>query len=139
MARSLQDIYDEISNQAGGAVSPPPASQLTPQSERLRTAAQGFTFGFADEIEGFVRSILPGGREYEVERDELRKRLAEYKQANPYEALTAETAGAIATMFIPGLNVAKCRLWFYWMDKCRTIINISNIKQMFNLYTGCWF
>ena len=106
MARTLQEIYDEIGQQAGTTFQAS-TSQIAPESERLRTAAQGFTFGFSDEIEGFVRSILPGGREYEVERDELRKRLAEYKRANPYEALTAETAGAIATMFIPGLNVAR--------------------------------
>jgi len=106
MARTLQEIYDEIGQQTGTTFQAS-TSQIAPESERLRTAAQGFTFGFSDEIEGFVRSILPGGREYEVERDELRKRLAEYKRANPYEALTAETAGALATMFIPGLNVAR--------------------------------
>ena len=106
MARTLQEIYDEIGQQTGTTFQAS-TSQIAPESERLRTAAQGFTFGFSDEIEGFVRSILPGGREYEVERDELRKRLADYKRANPYEALTAETAGALATMFIPGLNVAR--------------------------------
>ena len=67
-------------------------------SEFGRSVAQGLTFGFSDEIEAAVRSALPesiGGGEYSKIRDELRSRLADYKEANPGTALTAEVAGAI--------------------------------------------
>lgn len=105
----LEQIYKRI-NARVGETSPPQLAPTEVESERFRTGAQGFTFGFADEIEAAVRSVLPerfGGGEYEQIRDDLRRRLADYKEANPTEALTAETAGALATMFIPGLNVAR--------------------------------
>lgn len=75
------------------------------ETQRLRTLAQGATLGFADEIEAAVRSVIPerfGGREYEDIRNELRGKLAEYKKANPGEALTYEVAGA----FLPSLGMA---------------------------------
>ena len=64
----------------------------------LRTAAQGATFGWSEEIEAAVRSLLPesmGGGEYQKIRDELRAKLAAYKEANPNTALTLELAGAL--------------------------------------------
>lgn len=64
----------------------------------LRTAAQGATFGWSDEIEAAVRSLLPesmGGGEYQKIRDELRAKLSAYKEANPNTALTLELAGAL--------------------------------------------
>ena len=39
------------------------------EPQKLRTFAQGVSFGFADEIEAAVRSLVPesmGGRDYEV-------------------------------------------------------------------------
>ena len=70
-----------------------------PTTERARTFAQGLTFGFSDEIEAVVRSMVPealGGEGYEAIRDDLRKRLADYKETHPNEALTLELAGALA-------------------------------------------
>ena len=64
----------------------------------LRTAAQGATFGWSEEIEAAVRSLLPesmGGGEYEKIRDELRAKLSAYKEANPNTALTLELVGAL--------------------------------------------
>lgn len=64
----------------------------------LRTLAQGATFGWSEEIEAAVRSLLPesiGGGEYNQIRDELRAKLAAYKQANPKAAITLEIAGAL--------------------------------------------
>ena len=79
------------------------------ESQKLRTVAQGASFGFADEIEAAVISLVPesmGGRDYEVIRDELRGKLTEYKTANPGEAITLQVAGALVPsvlmMMVPG-------------------------------------
>ena len=71
--------------------------QAPAESQLGRTFAQGLTFGFADEIEAGVRAVVPeslGGRKYKEIRDELRKKLNQYKEENPTAALTAEVAGA---------------------------------------------
>lgn len=67
--------------------------------QRGRSILQGVTFGFGDEIEAFVRSSLPGGREYEEIRDDLRDKLTTYKAAYPGEALSMELVGAL----VPGI------------------------------------
>jgi len=67
------------------------------ESQRLRTALQGLTFGFADEIEAAIRSLGGGeGQTYEAIRDDIRNRLQAYKEQNPTEAITYETMGALA-------------------------------------------
>lgn len=83
-------------------------------SQKFRTALQGATYSHADEIEAFVRSLLPeslGGGEYRQIKDELTQKLTAYKEQNPGEALTYEIAGAlvpsILTMFIPGMQGAS--------------------------------
>ena len=74
---------------------PPVQTTTTPvESQRARTAAQGLTFGFADEIEAFIRSGF-SDRKYDEIRDELRAKVTAYKKANPAEALTYELAGAL--------------------------------------------
>jgi len=67
-------------------------------SQILRNLAQGVTLGWADEIEAAVRSVVPeslGGRKYDVIRDEIRKKLTDYKKENSGKAITAEVVGAI--------------------------------------------
>lgn len=103
MARTIDEIVAEI--RAGQAES----SAAPVESQRFRTALQGVTYNFADEIEAAVRSVLPaslGGGEYEQIRNELRQKLAAYKKANPGEALSYELAGAlvpaIGMMAVPG-------------------------------------
>jgi hypothetical protein len=64
----------------------------------FRTALQGASFGWSEEVEAAVRSLLPetmGGGEYEQIRDELRTKLSAYKEANPNSALTLELVGAL--------------------------------------------
>lgn len=70
-------------------------AKLQAEPQRIRTMAQGATLGFADEIEAFVRSAVPGGPEYEDIRNEIRANLSAYKQQNPGAALTYELAGAL--------------------------------------------
>ena len=67
-------------------------------TERLRTAAQGLTLGFGDEIEAGVRSI-GSDDSYETIRDRIRGRLNQYSSDNPAEALGIEMASSLV---IPG-------------------------------------
>lgn len=83
-----QDIYPE----GPGSVARPPAP---PQMGRF--GIQGMTFGFGDEIEAAIRSIIPGGASYKVERDKIRQQLAQYKAENPGKAITMEVLGSLAT------------------------------------------
>jgi len=101
MARTKAEIRAKYEPQA--------IAQGPVESQKLRTVAQGASFGFADEIEAAVRSLVPesmGGRDYEVIRDELRGKLTEYKTANPGEAITLQVAGALVPsvlmMMVPG-------------------------------------
>ena len=67
-------------------------------TERLRTAAQGLTLGFGDEIEAGIRSI-GSDESYETIRDRIRGRLNQYSKDNPGEALGIEMASSLV---IPG-------------------------------------
>ena len=67
-------------------------------AERARTAAQGLTFGFADEIEAGARSLF-SDRGYKDIRDEVRQNTKDYRTDNPGEALALEMAGGVV---IPG-------------------------------------
>lgn len=64
-------------------------------TERTRSAAQGLTLGFADELEARAVS-LASGRPYEEVLDEVREKLAAYKEAYPMSSLGYEAAGAMA-------------------------------------------
>jgi hypothetical protein len=73
----------------------PKAESTAPvESQQLRTAIQGATFGFGDEIEAFIRSGF-SDRKYDEIRDELRAKITAYKKANQGEALTTELAAAL--------------------------------------------
>jgi hypothetical protein len=91
-----------------------PAQEAVAESQKFRATLQGATYSHADEVEAFIRSLLPeslGGGEYRQIKDELTQKLTAYKKQNPGEALTYEIAGAlvpsIATMFIPGMQGAS--------------------------------
>ena len=85
-----------ISLKASGGSSE--AVDYNKNTERLRTAAQGLTLGFGDEIEAGVRSI-GSDDSYETIRDRIRGRLNQYSSDNPGEALGIEMAGSLV---IPG-------------------------------------
>lgn len=65
-------------------------------AETTRTAAQGLTFGFADELEAALRSGAVSGREYEAIRDRLRAQQAQYNIDNPGFATPLELLGGMA-------------------------------------------
>ena len=80
-----------------------------------RSAGQGFTFGFGDEIEGGVRALGRVMREgdlsslrqkYLQERDMVRRQQKAYEDANPLESLAYEGGGAMLTGLIPGAQGA---------------------------------
>lgn len=87
----------EILNASSGQQSTSQQPQQPAERQRVRTALQGLTFGFADEIEAAIRSLGGGeGQTYEAIRDDIRNRLQAYKEQNPTEAITYETMGALA-------------------------------------------
>jgi len=64
-------------------------------TQRTRSAAQGLTLGFADELEARAVS-LASGRPYEEVLDEVREKLAAYREAYPMSSLAYEAGGAMA-------------------------------------------
>ena len=83
----------------------PEPEKVIAEPQKFRTLAQGASFGFSDEIEAAVRSLVPesmGGRDYEVIRDELRSKLRDYRDQNLGEAITLEVAGA----FLPSVMMS---------------------------------
>lgn len=75
----------------------------------LRGAAQGVTFGFADEITGAVSSLL-SDKSYQEARDASRANYDAAREANPGYFIGSEIAGGIATTVVPGaklLNVGR--------------------------------
>lgn len=67
----------------------------TVEKSQVRSAFQGLSLGFADEIEGFARSMV-SSRSYEEIRDEIRAKLNAYQEAYPGEAIGYELLGAVA-------------------------------------------
>lgn len=97
-----------------------PTQQLVPISEAnlysqpqpplagvLRSAAQGLTLGFGEEIEAMIRSAIPGGPEYEEVRNQLRQQISQFRQQYPGAAITAEVVGAMATNLVPGVAALR--------------------------------
>jgi len=74
-------------------------------TERLRTMAQGLTFGGADEAEAWIRSQL-NDEGYDEALADVRGRLEKYRESNPGSALFDEIGGAalpaIAAAFVSG-------------------------------------
>ena len=74
-------------------------------TERLRTAAQGLTLGFADELEAYTIARMTG-RPVEEILDEIRGNLKAYQEAYPNEAMALELGGAVAPMLFTGGGAA---------------------------------
>lgn len=62
-----------------------------------RAAAQGVTFGFADEAEAAVRSILPGSGSYREEKDAVNAERAAFADAHPVLSMGTEIGASILT------------------------------------------
>ena len=91
----------------------PVGEEISKAASFGRGALQGGTLGFADEISGFLESV--GGslgltekdKTYEQARDESRANFKAAEEANPLTSLAGNVGGSLATMLIPGANMAK--------------------------------
>jgi hypothetical protein len=63
-----------------------------------RAVGQGVTFGFGDELEAGVRSLV-GDRSYDEEVADIRKSISQFRDTNPVAAYGSEIAGSIPTGF----------------------------------------
>lgn len=61
-------------------------------SEKMRSVAQGLTFGGADEVEAYLRSM--SGEDYDAALNDVRSKLKAYRAESPIEAGMYELAGA---------------------------------------------
>ena len=66
-------------------------------TEKMQGAmfAQGLTFGFADEIQAFAKSLIDSDTDYKTARNEIRAKLNDYRDAHGAEALALEMSGAV--------------------------------------------
>lgn len=93
------EINEYLATKSPAATTTAPTQASQPAevpTQRLRSLAQGATFGFADELEAAARSILPG-ETYEQAIQDVRGKMAAYQQDRPMEALGYEVAGGLAT------------------------------------------
>lgn len=60
-----------------------------------RSAAGGLTLGAADEVEGFVRGVLPGGHSIRERTDAIRGEQRAFREQHPVAAIAAELAGGL--------------------------------------------
>jgi len=101
-----QKLIDDLDIKRGGLpapVAPAPLPEDPAAMNLGRTFTQGATFGFGDEIEAAIRSMLPegmGGGEYAEIRNKVREEISRYKQQNPGTAITTELVGAIVPSII---------------------------------------
>ncbi len=90
---------EEIAKQQGASTAPSASVvapvPYSPTAETVRSAAQGLTFGFADELEAALRSGRISGPEYEKIRDELRAQQAQFSQEQPIRAGGTEFASSM--------------------------------------------
>jgi hypothetical protein len=70
-----------------------------------RMAAQGATFGLADEIAGGVAGLFGGDREAVTEAS--RQRVADLRQTSPGASMMSEIAGGVAVPFMTGAKLAR--------------------------------
>jgi hypothetical protein len=74
-------------------------------TQRTRTALQGASLGFADEIEAGARSLSPS-QTYDSAIGEIRGGLDAYSADRPIESMAYELGGAFAPAFVPGYGQA---------------------------------
>ena len=71
-----------------------------------RAAAQGISFGTADEAEAFVRSVV-GEKSYSENLEKIRSEIKKFQEDRPVLATGAEIAGSIPTALLGGAGLAR--------------------------------
>ena len=87
----------------------PEMSNVDLAKNLARAIGQGVLFGFADEAEGYARSIL-GDETYTEARDSARAGLEQFRTESPYLAYGAEIASSIPTAMVGGAGLTAARL-----------------------------
>lgn len=77
-----------------------PTSGLGTAAKTGIAAAQGLTFGFADELAGTASKAFGG--DYEKTRDRVRLSQEEFKKDYPIGSVAAELVGSAPTLLLPG-------------------------------------
>jgi len=98
-------MSDDLSNLPGAVVVKPAGKSEKQKSDWdavsfatgiARSLGQGVTFGFADEAEAYVRSVL-GDETYDEAKKATREELSKFRGANPFLSFGLEIGAAIAT------------------------------------------
>jgi len=80
--------------------------QIDPMAETARAAAQGLTFGFADELEAALRTGQVSGQQYEQLRNQLRAQQEQFAKEYPLTSIGSQISGSLP---IPGGILAKAK------------------------------
>ena len=107
------NLLDEITKLKAQAQLKALDTQLTDQQPQssfggnaLRLFSQGLSFGTADEIEAFAKSLF-GEKTYAENRDEIRANIKKFKEDNPVLATGLEIGGSLPTAALGGLGLAR--------------------------------
>lgn len=67
---------------------------INQRAQKTRSVAQGATFGFADEVEAAFKATF-GEKNYRDNVEQIRAKLAQYRQDAPIESVVTELGGAL--------------------------------------------
>ena len=74
-----------------------------------RAVFQGFSYGFGDEAEAFVRSVV-GDKTYKENLGQIRSEIKKFRKDFPADAVMSEIGGSIPTTFASAVGLAKLGL-----------------------------
>ncbi len=77
------------------ALQPKQPVSISPVAETARSAAQGLTFGFADELEAALRTGRVSGAEYEQLRNQLRAQQEQFAKQYPITSIGSQISGSL--------------------------------------------
>ncbi len=99
-------IISFIQNRLQREVTPPPKFG----TNLVRTAVgQGFLYGFGDEAEAYVRSVL-GEETYSQNLEQIRNEIKIFRKNNPRTAISSEILGSLPTSFAGAVALGKLGL-----------------------------
>lgn len=111
---NLKDMTTEELLELRGSLAPSPDAPGPEKHGSIADPiAQGFTFGFNDELSGLIGGAYykMKGREfdegYKRGRELSNRNLDAFRERNPKTAIAAEVAGALPTMAVPGMAPAR--------------------------------
>lgn len=109
MADPLGDLFQDQqtnSDPLGDLFQAPQAQSPDLYTGTARAAAQGLTFGLADEAEAGLRTGFGWMGDYEKTRDDIRAGNKAFGKKHPVISTVAEVAGALPTAWVPGMGQA---------------------------------